>query len=437
MKFGGRIQAAIEVLNDVIEQHTPATEALRDWGKKHRFAGSKDRAAIGGLVHDALRRKSSIAWRMEDDGARALVFGTLVWAWDESIEAIETAIADDDHGPEPLHDGEKKALSGAKDLNHAPEWIQADIPEWVWPSFANNYGEDAIAEGQALLKRPPLDLRANKLKTTQADALEQLSEFGPISCTLAPNGIRIEAGMGLARLPNIQAEPVFLTGGIEIQDEGSQLVALLVDAQPGEKIMDFCAGGGGKTLALAGDMGGEGKIFAYDVDKRRLAPLYQRAMRAGAQNVNMCQPPLSKWGKLMKKMDRVLVDAPCSGSGTWRRKPDAKWRLSPETLEVRLKEQHIVLNQAKIYVKPGGLMFYVTCSMFAEENEGQIYTFLDENPEFELLSAGEVWEDKIGVDKAKPWSEDGLTVTLTPASTNTDGFFFAVMERKQEQEKAK
>lgn len=430
MRFGGRIQAAIEILHDVIEQHTPATEALRDWGKAHRFAGSKDRAAIGGLVHDALRRKSSVAWRMNDDGARALVLGTLIWAWGESLEAIDTAIEEDDHSPMPITPEEKAFLEGSRDLETAPEWIQADIPEWVWPSFENNYGENAVAEGQRLLKRPPLDLRVNKLKTTRAEALEELAEFNPVACELSPNGIRIKAGTALDRLPNIQAEPVFLTGGIEIQDEGSQLVALLVDAQPGEKIFDYCAGGGGKTLALAGDMAGEGKIFAYDIDKRRLAPLYQRAQRAGAENVNMCPPPITKWGKLKKKMDRVLIDAPCSGSGTWRRKPDAKWRLSPETLEVRLKEQHTVLNEAKIYVKPGGLMFYVTCSMFAEENEGQIYKFLDENPDYELLSAGEVWEDKVGVDKPKPWSEDGLTVTLTPAATDTDGFFFAVLERK-------
>ncbi|PHR57970.1 MAG: MFS transporter [Robiginitomaculum sp.] len=433
MRFGGRIQAAIEILEDVLNQHTPATEALRDWGKKHRFAGSKDRAAIGGLVHDALRRRSSIAWRMDSDSARALVLGTLVWAWEETLESLEAAFSDDDHGPKPLLNSEKKSLSGQKDLSSAPEWIQADIPEWVWPSFENNYGEDAIAEGQSMLRRPPLDLRVNLLKTNREDAMKELAEFNPVACDLSPKGIRINAGTALDRLPNIQAEPVFLTGGIEIQDEGSQLVSLLVDAQPGEKIFDYCAGGGGKTLAMAGDMGGEGKIFAYDIDKRRLAPLYQRAMRAGAENIHMCPPPISKWGKLLKKMDRVLVDAPCSGSGTWRRKPDAKWRLSPETLEVRLNEQHAVLKQAKVYVKPGGLLFYVTCSLFAEENEGQVYKFLDENPEFELLSAGEVWEDKVGTEKSKPWSEDGLTVTLTPASTNTDGFFFAVMERKQDQ----
>ena len=430
MRFGGRIQAAIEVLEDVFNHHTPATDALRDWGKKHRFAGSKDRAAIGGLVHDALRRKSSIAWRMGDDSARALAFGTLVWAWDESIEAIQTASADDGHGPEPLSEAEIKHLSGVIDLADAPDWIQADIPEWIWPSFENNFGEDAITEGQALLKRPPLDLRANSLKTTQDKAVAALSNFAAAKMSLAPNGVRIAAGKALSRLPNIQAEEVFLTGGIEIQDEGSQLVSLLVDAKPGESILDYCAGGGGKTLALAAEMNNEGTLYAFDIDKRRLAPIYQRSSRAGVNILEVCQPPMPSLDKLNRKMDRVVIDAPCSGSGTWRRKPDAKWRLSLETLELRMKEQQTVLKQAKSYVRQGGLLFYITCSMFAEENEAQVYKFLEDNSDFELLSAGEVWEDKIGTDKAKPWSEDGLTVTLTPASTDTDGFFFSVMRRK-------
>ncbi|MBL4854599.1 MAG: RsmB/NOP family class I SAM-dependent RNA methyltransferase [Robiginitomaculum sp.] len=444
MKLGGRIQAAIEVLDDVFEQHTPAAHALRDWGKAHRFAGSKDRAAIGGIVFDALRRKSSTLWRMDADTdtglGRPLVFGTMVWGWGETVETLEAAFADDGHSPAPLTKTEKTSLAGARDLAMAPDWIRADIPEWLWPAFENNFAENAVAEGEALLVRPPLDLRVNLLKSDRAKALAKLKDMGGVATELAPNGIRIKAGTKLDRLPNIQSDPVFLTGEVEIQDEGSQIVSLLVDAKPGERVLDYCAGGGGKTLALAADMKNEGTIFAYDIDKRRLAPLYARATRAGADNVEVIQPAQKGknpekggkpgLGKLRGTMDRVLVDAPCTGSGTWRRKPDAKWRLSVATLEVRLAEQTTVLDQAKQYVRPGGLLFYVTCSLLAEENEGQIYPFLEDNSDFELLSAGEVWEDKIGVEKSMPWSEDGCTLTMTPASTNTDGFFFAVMQRK-------
>jgi len=447
MRQGGRIQAAIEVLEDIIEQHTPAAHALRDWGKAHRFAGSKDRAAIGGIVFDALRRKSSMLWRMglegetskeqakEQGSARALVLGTMVWGWDESVDSLTTAFAEDGHSPAPISKAEKSSLEGARDLSMAPDWIRADIPEWIWPAFTNNFDENAVAEGQAMLARPPLDLRVNSLKTDRKSALAKLKDFGGVACKLSPMGIRIEAGSKLDRLPNIQSDPVFLMGEVEIQDEGSQIVSMLTDAKPGETVLDYCAGGGGKTLALAADMGNEGTIYAYDIDKRRLAPLYARAQRAGATNVDVVQPPQANLKKLRGSIDRVLVDAPCTGSGTWRRHPDAKWRLSLSTLEVRMSEQKVVLEQAKQYVRPDGLLIYITCSLFAEENEGQVYNFLEENKEFELLSAGEVWEDRIGQGDLKqkdmPWSEDGCTLTMTPASTNTDGFFLAVMRKNK------
>jgi 16S rRNA (cytosine967-C5)-methyltransferase len=430
MRYGGRVQGAIEVLEDVLLQHTPATTALRDWGKAHRFAGSKDRSAIGAMVHDALRLKSSILWRMDTDDSRSLVIGLLVFVWGDEVAFISEQFEQDGHSPEALSDAELILLEGKRDIASAPEWIQADIPEWIWPSFENNYGEHAIDEGRALTKRPPLDLRVNTLKKDRASAREALSEFNVEETALSPIGLRITAGPCLERLPNIQSEPSFLMGDVEIQDEGSQIVSLLTDAKPGEKVLDYCAGGGGKTLALAAMMENQGTVYAYDIDKRRLAPLYQRAMRAGAENIKICQPPVKSLENLVGKMDRVLVDAPCTGSGTWRRKPDAKWRLSEDTLLVRMQEQKAVLSQAQAYVKPGGIIIYVTCSMFAEENEGQVYKFLDSNKDFELLSAGEVFEDLIGEGNFKPWSEDGCTVTLTPASTHTDGFFFSVMQKK-------
>ncbi len=440
MRHGGRIQAAIEVLEDIIERRTPAAHALRDWGKAHRFAGSKDRACIGGIVFDALRRKSSTLWRMgfddeEDTGAaRALVLGTMVWGWDESVDSLTTTFTEDDHAPAALTKDEIAALQGGRDLVMAPDWIRADIPEWIWPAFTNNFGDNAVAEGQAMLARPPLDLRVNTLKTNRKAALAKLKDFGGVAAELSPVGVRIKAGTKLDRLPNIQSDPVFLMGEVEIQDEGSQIVSLMVDAKPGETVLDYCAGGGGKTLALAADMNNEGKIYAYDIDKRRLAPLYARTQRAGATNVEVVQPPQNNLKKHRGSMDRVLVDAPCTGSGTWRRHPDAKWRLSLSTLELRMAEQKTVLDQAKQYVRPDGLLIYVTCSLFAEENEGQVYAFLEDNKDFELLSSGEVWEDRIGTKKAMPWSEDGCTLTMTPASTDTDGFFLAVMRKIKKEE---
>jgi len=371
MRLGGRIQAAAEVLEDVTQRRTPVTMALRDWGKSHRFAGSKDRSAIGNIVLDALRRKSSIAFRMNDDSPRSLALGATVFSSGVSVEDILEQTKEDKHFGEPLTEDQIAKLKGQIDLETAPEWVRADVPDWLWPAFETNFDEEAIVEGAALTQRAPLDIRANAIKASRDDL--KLKDAVPTE--ISPVGMRYAPVKGFGRHPNVQSDPDFLTGKLEIQDEGSQIVSLLVAAKPGEKILDYCAGGGGKSLALASDMKNEGAIHAFDIDKRRLAPTYERAL-----------------GR-------------------------------------RMQEQVKVLDEAKHFVKPGGLLFYVTCSMLAAENEAQVYAFLERTPEFTMLSAGEVWEDRFGVDAPKPWSADGCTLTLSPASTNTDGFFFAVMEK--------
>ncbi len=425
MRLGGRIQAAAEVLEDVLERRTPVTMALRDWGKAHRFAGSKDRSAIGNIVLDALRRKSSIGFRMDDISPRALAIGAAVFSGGTTVEDILEQTEGDTHFGAPLTENQIAKLRGQIKLETAPEWVRADVPDWLWPAFETNFDEDAIVEGAALTERPPLDIRANALKATRDELSLEKAEPTAIS----PVGMRFPPVVGAGRHPNIQSDPDFLTGKLEIQDEGSQIVSLLVAAQPGEKVLDYCAGGGGKSLAIAGEMNNEGSIHAFDIDKRRLAPTYERAARAGATTIKVVQPPAKSLNNLRGNMDRVLVDAPCTGVGTWRRKPDAKWRLTEDALGRRMQEQVKVLDEAKNFVKPGGYLFYVTCSMLAAENEAQVYAFLERTSDFKLISAGEVWEDRFGTDVPKPWSADGCTLTLTPASTNTDGFFFAVMEK--------
>ena len=425
MRLGGRIAAAAEVLEDIFERRTPATMALRDWGKAHRFAGSKDRSAIGNIVHDALRQKSSIAYRMDSEMPRALALGATVFSGSVEIGTLIEQLAEDKHFTPPLTKDELEKLHGKIELDTAPEWVRADVPEWVWPAFETNFGETAVMEGQALTQRPPLDLRVNAIKAKRED----VEVKGAVPTETSPVGLRLPAVDGFGRHPNVQSDPGFMTGQYDIQDEGSQIVSLLVAPKPGETVLDYCAGGGGKSLALAAEMKNEGKIYAFDIDKRRLAPTYDRAMRAGASIINVVQPPAKSLNHLRGGVDRVLIDAPCTGVGTWRRKPDAKWRLSEDALARRMKEQKKVLDEAKDFVKPGGYLFYVTCSVLAAENENQVYAFLERTPGFTLLSAGEVWEERFGVETPKPWSADGCSLTLTPASTNTDGFFFAVMEK--------
>jgi len=393
----------------------------------YRFgAGSKDRSAIGNIVYDGLRQKSSLGFRMDSEDPRSLALAAVVFSGGISVEDIVSQTEGDKHFGAPLTPDQIAKLKGKISLGTAPDWVKADVPEWIWPSFESNFDEEAIVEGKALAIRPPLDIRVNSIKASKGEIKIDAATDTPIS----PIGLRLPPIIGQGRHPNVQIEPDFMTGKLEIQDEGSQIVSQLIAAMPGETVLDYCAGGGGKSLALAADMKNQGVVHAFDIDKRRLAPTYDRSARAGASIIEVIQPPAKNLEALKGKMDRVLVDAPCTGVGTWRRKADAKWRLSEDALARRMKEQVKVLDEAQAFVRPGGYLFYVTCSMLPSENEHQVYSFLERSPDFTLLSAGEVWEEKFGVDCPKPWSADGCTLTLTPASTYTDGFFFSVMEKK-------
>ncbi len=428
MRLGGRLEAAAEILADIEKRKRPAADALKDWGLSHRFAGSGDRAGIGNLVYDILRQKLSLGFLADGDKPLELGYALLFRRWGFDAEKLKADFAEDKFAPEfPIDDAAKAIMS--RNLKEAEEFVQADLPEWVVPSFEANFSEDWIAEASAFSKRPPLDIRVNTLKSTREKILKQLSKTGAKNTAIARHGLRIVSDKPFARQPNVQAEEAFQKGRFEIQDQGSQIVSDLIFARAGETILDFCAGAGGKSLALSASMENKGQIHAYDIDKSRLAPIHDRLKRAGTRNVQVHSPG-SDLGALAGKMDKVVVDAPCTGTGTWRRRPDAKWRLDQKNLEERLQQQEEVLSEAAPFVRPGGHLIYITCSVLPEENENQVYAFTEDNPEFELVSAGEVWEDLYGYDKPAPWSSDMKTVTLTPASTATDGFFFAVMERK-------
>jgi len=428
MRLGGRLAAAAEILADIEKRKRPAADALKDWGLSHRFAGSGDRAAIGNLVYDILRQKLSLGFLANSDKPQALAFALLLRRWSFDAEKMKVDFAEDKFAPEfPADDVVQSVLM--RNLKEADEHVQADIPEWVVPSFEANFSDDWIEEAVAFARRPSLDIRVNTLKSTREKMLKQLQKTGAVKTDIARHGLRVVSDKPFSRQPNVQAEEAFQKGRFEIQDQGSQIVSDLVFARAGETILDFCAGAGGKSLSLSATMENKGQIHAYDIDKSRLAPIHDRLKRAGTRNVQVHAPD-SDMGALAGKMDKVVVDAPCTGTGTWRRRPDAKWRLDQNNLEERLRQQEEVLSEAAPFVRPGGHLIYITCSILPEENENQVYAFTEDNPEFELVSAGEVWEDLFGYDKPAPWSSDMKTVTLTPESTKTDGFFFAVMERK-------
>ncbi|MET0638570.1 MAG: RsmB/NOP family class I SAM-dependent RNA methyltransferase [Hyphomicrobium sp.] len=429
MKAGARIAAAVEVLDAIINRYQPVAIALTDWGKAHRFAGSGDRNAIGGLVYDAMRRRASIAWAMGEDTPRTLALGAASTALGLTPDAIVAACDGVDHSPSPLSEAEQAGLTRA--LDDAPPHVQADIPEWLWPSFASQFGADAVAEGQAMARRAPADLRVNTLKSTQEKVLKALASFGAEPCTISPVGVRVPPPVGAQRTPNLQAEAAFQAGWFEIQDEGSQIAALASGAGPRKQVLDLCAGAGGKTLALAALMQNTGQIYAYDADRHQLKPIFERIKRAGVRNVQVLRAgDETAVDALGPRFDVILADAPCTGTGTWRRRPDAKWRLKPDALKARLAEQQSVLKRAGSLVKPGGRLLYVTCSILPEENTAQTARFLEEHADFRAIPTAEIWG--AAFPSEAPPSADGRSdsLLLTPHRHGTDGFFIAALGRK-------
>jgi len=429
MRAGARIAAAADVLDDILNRHRPASTALADWGKAHRFAGSGDRAAIGTLVFDALRRRASIAARMGADTPRALALGAAPRALGMTATEVAGTADGSEHAPAPLTEQEMAGLDAGLPEGATAD-VAGDIPAWVLPSFERAFGARAAEEGAALAARAPVDLRVNTLKASRDKVLKALARFGAEATQSSPLGVRVSAPEGAGKAPHLEAETAHGKGWYEVQDEGSQIAALLTGAGPRMQVLDLCAGAGGKTLALAAAMHNTGQLYAYDADKRQLRPIFERLKRAGARNVQVLdggdEAALTALGP---RFDSVLVDAPCSGSGTWRRKPDAKWRLKPANISERQAEQRRALELGASLTKPGGTLVYVTCSMLPEENRDQVEAFLAAHPEYAIEPFGKVWTERVGGEA--PSSADGHAdmLQLTPARHATDGFFIALMRR--------
>jgi 16S rRNA (cytosine967-C5)-methyltransferase len=431
MTPGAQLAAAIEVFAAIESERRPAADALKSWGMAHRFAGSGDRAAIAGLVYDALRRRVSSAWLMGGDTPRAILLGMLKRERGLDTETIARLADGSRFAPEVLSDDERHKLDTSM-LTGAPSHVLGDYPEWLEPYFARAFGDDRAEEGAALAARAPLDLRVNTLKVGRDKGADMLSDLHPEPTSWSPWGLRVRLAAD-AKSPAIQAEPAFLKGMIEVQDEGSQLAALLTLAKPGEQVVDLCAGAGGKTLALAAMMKNKGQIYATDDDKRRLAPIHARLKRSGARNVQVRTPKSvgTELDDLAGRIDLVLIDVPCTGIGAWRRNPDAKWRMRPGALEQRVNEQAEVLDRAVPLLKPGGRIAYVTCSVLDEENGAQVRGFLGRYGEFSAQPSAEVaqalGERAFMFGKAARLSDEGIT--MTPRTTDTDGFFVALLRR--------
>jgi 16S rRNA (cytosine967-C5)-methyltransferase len=435
MTPGAQVEAAIGLLADIDKATAPADDRVADWFRRHRFAGSSDRAAISAHIYAVLRHRAQLDWwiaqagdNLEPDARRRLLAAlALVEGWKAS--EIRAACDSDRFRPAALSDAETAMVASlaGRALEHKdmPPHVRGNYPEWLGPHLEASLGRELARETAALNGEATLDLRVNTLKGDRGTARIVLQRAGAEAAMtpLSPLGLRLAT-----RVPLGQMEP-FRQGLVEVQDEGSQIAALLADAQPGMRVIDFCAGAGGKTLALAASMKNRGHLIASDISARRLERATERLRRAGASIVQRMplQGARDKWVKRHKaSFDRVFVDAPCTGTGTWRRNPDAKWRLKPEDLAELTALQAEILDSAARLVKPGGRLIYATCSLLKEEDEQQVESFLAGHADFALLPVWRVWRESIG---GKPPAKSAM-LRLTPARHGTDGFFVAVLERK-------
>jgi 16S rRNA (cytosine967-C5)-methyltransferase len=429
MTPSARIAAAIDLLDAVDASPRPADATANEFFRARRFIGSGDRRAVSDRAWGILRARRRLTWWLERAGAaptpRLLVAASLLLeGW--TLDGVAQSFSGGQFAPAPLLAPERAALRTleTRTLDHPdmPQAVRLEIPDWILPALTARFGAATEAELAALNTPPPLDLRVNLLKTNREEAQKALAAEGieALPAHYSPWGLRMPGRRALTTGPAFQA------GLVEIQDEGSQLVAVLVAAAPGMRVADWCAGAGGKTLAVAATMQNRGHILACDVHDKRLAAAVQRLRRAGVHNVERhLIEPGDKWAKRREKtFDRVLVDAPCTGCGTWRRNPDARMRLTETDLAELVEKQAHILDTAARLVKPGGRLIYATCSLLPAENEAQVDAFAQRHPEFAVLPLSEAWP----LPGAPP--SEGPYLSLTPRRHDTDGFFGAVLTRK-------
>ncbi len=409
----------------------PADSVVSGWLRSRRRMDDRDRGAVLALLDQTLRHRARLGWWLNRQGVadtpRGRLLAWLVLGEGRTPDKVDRLFGGVSSGPQPLTARETallKALKGhTPDHPDMPEEIRLECPDWAADPLRRRFGEAFDAEMAAMLTPAPLDLRVNTIKSTRAAVLRDMADRGlpAAPSRIAPNGIRLSERLSLTRLPGLKE------GAVEVQDEGSQLVALLVDAQPGDRVVDFCAGAGGKALAIAAQMNNKGHLVACDVSEGRLKRCAERLRKAGLHNVQtrLLESETDRWVKRHKGgYDRVLVDAPCSGTGTWRRNPDARWRPEEDQgLGALVSLQARILASAARLVRPGGRLVYATCSLLPEENEAQVATFLAAHPEFGVIPVRQA-----GVLEVPSAHADYLS--LTPARHDTDGFFAAVLQRQ-------
>ena len=403
---------AAAVLSRLLQFSAPADETLSRYFREHHELGPQERAFVAEAAFAVLRRRRSLEAAAGSAEPQALAAAAAMRVMGLSGRALHGLI--DETLAQRIRGFRPDAL---------PPAVRADLPDWLWEKLAAQHGEAGTLEiAQAMLNSAPLDLRVNLARTTREAALADLAAGG-IKAEPTPYS---PAGLRIAGKPAINRHPLFREGLVEVQDEGSQLLAWLLAPRRGEMVADYCAGAGGKTLAIAMLMRGTGRLYAMDVSAKRLAALGPRAARAGVTSVHaiaLSGDHDARAKRLAAKLDRVLVDAPCSGFGTLRRNPDLKWRHGLEAVAELAEKQRAILAAASRLVKPGGRLIYATCSILREENEDVVDAFQAAHPEFAQLACNSLLAaQRIPLDT-------GERLRLWPHLHYTDGFFAAAFQR--------
>jgi 16S rRNA (cytosine967-C5)-methyltransferase len=430
MTPGARIQGSIEILEGLLATDRPADRFLTHWFRARRYAGSKDRRAIREKLFFVLRHFHQLQWCCgEGASVRSIVLASLLLSEKQSVSEITKQCDGVRYRPSPLADAEIAMLTGLESKSIAdvimPRSARYNLADWLFEKAETSFSSKIDEELAVLATQAPLDLRVNVLKSDRVVVSEALASaaIDAVPTPLSPIGLRIEAHQSLTQVD------VFREGLIEVQDEGSQLVSLLCDAHPGMRVLDFCAGAGGKSLAIAAAMGNQGSITLCDLDMARLHQAKKRLARAGVTigKTRLVARENDPWiAGQVDAFDRVLVDAPCSGSGAWRRHPEARLRLTKARFGEFCVLQRDLLLTAALLVRPGGRLIYATCSLFKDENQEVVDFFMDQRSDYKALTIESVWQETLG----ESCPGKGSSLQLTPFRNSTDGFFVAILERK-------
>jgi 16S rRNA (cytosine967-C5)-methyltransferase len=403
--------------------------ATKEWASNNRYAGSSDRSIIVNIINTVMRRKISSAYLMDDDSPRSIIIGTLFNELKYDIETIKGIFNNEKYAPTFLTDQEIKCLNQAQSrLTSADDWVKLDVPKTLLSEYRATFTDNFENQLTELATMPDLDIRVNSLKTNNESVSKGIAKYNPISTVYSPYAMRLKSKGIFYKYPNLENTLLYNKGHFEVQNEGSQISAILSGAKEKMQILDYCAGQGGKSVILSAIMHNSGQIYLHDINESRLKNVPNRMKRLGVKNyqIKMDLEAELRNGQLF---DVVFVDAPCSGSGTWRRKPDLKWKFNEEKLLANVKDQFNILNSSKNYVKVGGNLVYVTCSVFDSENDKQIDTFLRNSPNFKLMPYQGHWLVKNNEIPKSAKSHNPETLLLSPMTNKTDGFFVAILKR--------